>query len=138
MSLPCHCVDLYSLPTATVAFPKATWQPFPKQTQSHNGLCTGQLFTKDLEAFPKAFQPFPKGCGVSATKLFMHSPSSGMDLVRNRCTRMRYFGATLRESLVEDTPIDTDDVSLLICPTKSSALKHHWALGFKCVHPQTM
>ena len=68
----------------------------------------------------------------------MLSPSCGMDLVRNRCTKMRYFGATLRESLVEDTPIETDDVSRLICPTKSSALKHHWALGFKCLEPQTM
>ena len=124
-----------------VAFPKATWPAFGNPSQSHIGLCQSHFLAKDMKAFHRS-QPFPKGWGVPPTRhsfsKLCASPSSGMDLVRNRCTKMRYFGATLRESLVEDTPIETDDVSRLICPTKSSALKHHWALGFKCLEPQTM
>ena len=96
---------------------------FGNPSQSHIGLCQSHFLAKDMEAFHRS-QPFPKGWGVPPTRhsfsKLCASPSSGMDLVRNRCTKMRYFGATLRESLVEDTPIETDDVSRLICPTKSS------------------
>ena len=57
---------------------------------------------------------------------------SCMDLVKKRWSKILYLPTTLLDSLVEDTPIDTEWVSLLIWPTKSSPLKHQCSFGLRC------
>ena len=59
--------------------------------------------------------------------------STSMFLVIRKCKSTLYFWQIFCVSFVEETPWLTEWVILLICPTKSSPLKHHATLGFKCL-----
>ena len=88
-------------------------------------------------SLPKAPWPFPKGLLYPGFSTLVVPHSSWMFLVRHRCSKILYFGATFRDSLVADTPMETEDVNLATWPTKSSALKHQWYFGFRCLEFQT-
>ena len=52
-------------------------------------------------------------------------------LVRRKWSKILYLGATFALTLVEDTPGLTEDVRMLIFPTKSSEEKVQCVSGFK-------